>query len=50
MEGFRYHRTIWASTLKPDFFKGFPATAVFERNLVWDTGMIETLARTTSIT
>ena len=28
-------------TMKPDFFKGFPPTAVFERNLVWDTGMLE---------
>jgi len=40
MEGFRYHNDV-ASTMKPDFFKGFPPTAVFERNLVWDTGMIE---------
>ena len=40
MEGFRYHNDL-SSTLKPEFFKGFPATAVFERNLVWDTGMIE---------
>jgi len=40
MEGFRYGNDT-ASTLKPDFFKGFPPTAVFERNLVWDTGMIE---------
>ena len=43
MEGFRY-RTGPASlgeTMKPDFFKTFPPTAVFERNLVWDTGMIE---------
>jgi hypothetical protein len=40
MEGFRYHNDLQA-TLKPEFFKGFPATAVFERNLVWDTGMIE---------
>jgi len=40
MEGFRYPNDL-ASTLKPDFFKGFPPTAVFERNLVWDTGMIE---------
>ena len=31
----------WTTTMKPDFFKGFPPTAVFERNLVWDTGMIE---------
>ena len=40
MEGFRYRNDL-ASTMKPDFFKGFPPTAVFERNLVWDTGMIE---------
>jgi hypothetical protein len=43
MEGFRYHTgsASLAETMKPEFFKGFPATAVFERNLVWDTGMIE---------
>jgi len=40
MEGFRY-RDDMAATLTPEFFKGFPPTAVFERNLVWDTGMIE---------
>jgi hypothetical protein len=43
MEGFRY-RTGPASlgeSMKPDFFKSFPPTAVYERNLVWDTGMIE---------
>ncbi len=40
MEGFRYANDP-GSTLKPDFFKGFPPAAVFERNLVWDTGMIE---------
>jgi hypothetical protein len=40
MEGFRY-RNDMASTMKPDFFKAFPLSAVFERNLVWDTGMIE---------
>jgi hypothetical protein len=40
MEGFRY-RNDMDSTLKPDFFKGFPPTAVVERDLVWDTGMIE---------
>ena len=43
MEGFRY-RTGPASlgeSMKPDFFKTFPPTAVYERNLVWDTGMIE---------
>ena len=40
MEGFRYRNDV-GSTMKPDFFKGFPPTAVMERNLVWDTGMIE---------
>jgi hypothetical protein len=40
MENFRYRNDL-ASTLLPDFFKSFPPTAVFERNLVWDTGMIE---------
>ncbi len=40
MEGFRYQNDL-ASTMKLDFFKGFPLTAVVERNLVWDTGMIE---------
>lgn len=40
MEGFHYRNDL-ASTMAPDFFKGFPPTAVFERNLVWDTGAIE---------
>ena len=40
MEGFRYRNDI-ATTMTPDFFKGFPPTAVMQRNLVWDTGMIE---------
>lgn len=40
MEGFHYRNDLGA-TMKPDFFKGFPPAAVFERNLVWDTGMIE---------
>lgn len=40
MEGFRYRNDL-SGTLKPEFFKAFPPTAVFERNLVWDTGMIE---------
>jgi len=40
MEGFRYHNDL-GDTLKPGFFKPFPPTAVFERNLIWDTGMIE---------
>jgi hypothetical protein len=40
MEGFRYRNDL-GGTMKPDFFKAFPPTAVYERNLVWDTGMIE---------
>ena len=40
MEGFRYHNDL-DSAFRPDFFKGFPPTAVMERNLVWDTAMIE---------
>jgi hypothetical protein len=40
MEGFHYKNDL-AATMQPDFFKGFPPAAVFERNLVWDTGMIE---------
>ena len=44
MEGFRYHNDPLA-TMKPDFFKGFPPTAVLERNLVWDTVMIESFGQ-----
>jgi hypothetical protein len=40
MEAFRYHNDPGAS-LAADFFKNFPPTAVMEKNLVWDTGMIE---------
>jgi hypothetical protein len=40
MEGFRYRNDL-GSTMAPDFFKGFPPSAIMERNLVWDTGMIE---------
>jgi hypothetical protein len=43
MEGFHYRRNAKdaADSMAPDFFKGFPPAAVFERNLVWDTEMIE---------
>lgn len=41
MEGFRYRVGRLDDTMKPDFFKSFPPTAIFERNLVWDTGMLE---------
>jgi hypothetical protein len=40
MEGFRY-RNDFGDTMRADFFKAFPPSAVMERNLVWDTGMIE---------
>lgn len=40
MEGFHYRNDL-GSTMTADFFKGFPPTAIMERNLVWDTGMIE---------
>lgn len=43
MEGLSYPTgpASLGETMKPDFFKSFPPGAVFERNLVWDTGMIE---------
>ena len=43
MEGFHYRRSAKesADSMAPEFFKGFPPTAVYERNLVWDTEMIE---------
>lgn len=40
MEGFRYRNGL-DDGFRPDFFKAFPPTAVMERNLIWDTGMIE---------
>lgn len=40
MEGFRYTNDL-NRTFQADFFKAFPPTAVYERNLVWDTGMLE---------
>lgn len=40
MEGFRYRNDL-DSTMSADFFKSFPPGAIQERNLVWDTGMIE---------
>lgn len=40
VDGFRYHNDLDAP-FRPDFFKTFPSDAFLERNLVWDTGMIE---------
>lgn len=44
MEGFRYRNDL-VSSVKPEFFKGFPPMAVLERNLVWDTGMMESFGQ-----
>jgi hypothetical protein len=44
IEGFSYPAQS-PDTLKPDFFKSFPATAVLERNLIWDTSMMEGFAQ-----
>ena len=44
IEGFSYPVGS-ADTLKPDFFKSFPATAVLERNLIWDTTMMESFGQ-----
>jgi hypothetical protein len=40
MAAFRYPNRL-ADTMKPEFFAKFPPMAMAERNLVWDTGMIE---------
>jgi hypothetical protein len=44
MNGFRYSLKAF-NPLALDFFKGFPETAVNERNLVWDTAMFETFGQ-----
>lgn len=43
MEAFRYRNDLGLA-MQPGFFEAFPPTAVYERNLVWDTGMIELFA------
>ena len=47
MEGFRYRAgsATLGETMTPEFFKGFPPDAIFERNLIWDMGMIETFGQ-----
>ena len=44
IEGFHYPAAS-PDTLKPDFFKSFPPSAVYERNLIWDTSMIESFGQ-----
>ena len=46
MEGFSYPHTSDKDMLKPGFFRGFPPMAMQERNLVWDTEMIEAFGQT----
>jgi hypothetical protein len=44
IEGFHYPVGS-PNTMKPDFFKSFPPTAVQERNLIWDTSMMESFGQ-----
>lgn len=44
IEGFRYPAGS-PDTLKPDFFKSFPPSSVLERNLIWDTSMMESFGQ-----
>ena len=44
MEGFSYPWSKSAGNLSPDFFRGFPPMAMQQRNLVWDTHMLEGFA------
>ncbi len=44
VEGFRYPAGS-PDTLKPDFFKSFPPSAIYERNLIWDTSMMESFGQ-----
>jgi len=44
IEGFHYPAGS-PDTLKPDFFKSFPPSSVFERNLIWDTSMMESFGQ-----
>ena len=44
MQGFRYSSADTKEAFSPSFFKGFPPTAIEEKNLVWDTMMFEHFA------
>jgi hypothetical protein len=44
MEGFTYRLADTGNSLKAEFFPGFPPMAFQERNLVWDTVMLEGFA------
>ncbi|HXH60854.1 MAG TPA: hypothetical protein VNI20_05795, partial [Fimbriimonadaceae bacterium] len=45
MDGFAYDPTDKEALQKPETFKGFPAMAVEAKNLVWDTIMFESFAK-----
>ena len=44
MDGFSYRHADAVNMTAPDFFHGFPPMAMQQRNLVWDTHMIEDFA------
>ena len=44
MEGFSYQDSDRAKLFSPDAFKGFPSSAIEDRNLVWDTFMFREFA------
>ena len=44
IDGFHYPAGS-PDTLKPDFFKSFPPNTVLERNLIWDTSMMESFGQ-----
>ena len=44
MEGFSYPHAETAHMTAPEFFRGFPPAAIQQRNLLWDTHMIEGFA------
>ena len=44
IEGFHYPAGS-PDTLKPGFFKSFPPNTVLERNLIWDTSMMESFGQ-----
>src|SRR6185369_6745729 len=48
MEGLRYRKgpSTMDETMKPEFFRNAPPTAIIERNLVWDLEALEMFGQT----
>lgn len=46
MEGFSYVNALDSKAFQPEFFKNFPPNAMQERNMVWDTQMLELFGQT----